>query len=169
MRNLISCTDYSAYGVRTKTTMTDKDTRIAELEAENERLKKELGGAHTAIRGLYGAVVTKDEALSALEPAEPEGQQPVAWIYELASFYNKVTDEYSGWEPGLSRTKPNAGRGRRNVQPLFTRPSEQAVTEALIDQVLDAAGDYMGVQYGNAALRHPIDRERVKSVMEAGR
>lgn len=57
---------------------------------------------------------------------KPEGQQPVAWIYELASYYDKEKDVYSAWKPGLSREKPNAGRGQRNVRPLFTLPSEQA-------------------------------------------
>jgi len=40
-----------------------------------------------------------------------------------------------------------------------------AVTEAHIDLVLDAAGDYMGVQYGNAALLHPTDRARIKATL----
>lgn len=55
--------------------------------------------------------------LSALEPATPEGQQPVAWRARHSEQENWYlhTEPVGWWE----------------CQPLYTRPSEQAVTEAM--------------------------------------
>lgn len=51
------------------------------------------------------------------------------------------------------------------LTPLYAVPPSipaGGVREALIDRVLDAAGDYMSEQYGNTALHHPTDRARIK-------
>lgn len=46
--------------------------------------------------------------------------EPVAYAYELASYYDPRTREYSCWEPRLSFHKPNVPEGSiRNLRPLY--------------------------------------------------
>jgi len=67
----------------------------------------------------------------------------------------------SGW--GETPAEATAAWNRRST-PIAAHGAG-AVTEAHIDLVLDAAGDYMGVQYGNTALLHPTDRARIKATL----
>jgi hypothetical protein len=48
-----------------------------------------------------------------------------------------------------------------------SHPADERVVEAVVDKVLDAAGLYMGEQYGNTALHHPTDRARIKAALSA--
>lgn len=71
--------------------------------------------------------------LSALEPAAPEGQQePVAYRVHAPE------DEYYGTGPDRLQFHPlsqhDLDYGYRQT-PLYTRPSEQAVTEALVERM----------------------------------
>jgi len=152
-------------------------TRIAELEAEVERLANERDHHHSDLREKYlaeaealsrtGAVKVLDPdmpaqemrlhmgemtaqkmrtaraairwantRLPALEPAAPEGQQEAAWMRRWAFDGIDVMkiDKPSrpvGWQfQAVSEVKILP-----DDIPLYTRPSEQAVTEAQVEVV----------------------------------
>ena len=42
------------------------------------------------------------------------------------------------------------------------------VDPVTVERTLDAAGDYMGGQYGNTALHHPTDRARAIRAIASG-
>lgn len=87
--------------------------------------------------------------LSALEPAAPEGQQePVAW----GVFYR-------GKIVAVSLHK-----GYHYTVPLYTRPSEQAVTEAMVEAVRKLILDDVDVWLSDDTIRAAL-----KAAMEAGR
>jgi hypothetical protein len=64
----------------------------------------------------------RDVAKWAHEKLKSERGEPVAWVFELAKYYNKDTREYSVWgEPQLSFTKPCVPEGSiRNLRALYT-------------------------------------------------
>lgn len=92
------------------------------------------------------------EALSALEPAAPEGQQPAAYRVHAPA------DEHYGIGPDRLQFHPLAqydlDNGYRQT-PLYTRPAEQAVTEAMVE----AAASQLG--FG------PADSVRIRAALKA--
>ena len=133
------------------------EAQLAELEAENERLRTLVMAQSRAIHSpealsRTGAVKVDELAqeirrvdggnslgagalaealmpfLSTLESAAPEGQQPVAYRVHAPA------DEHYGIGPDRLQFHPLAqydlDTGYRQT-PLYTRPSEQAVTEAM--------------------------------------
>lgn len=158
----------------------DKDARIAELEAENERLRNMVDGYgkldaeaavadrnaeaisrtgavkatgvidtlieslseglmtdaglskadRDAMRHQISALETAKAEISALEPTAPEGQQPVAWQRR------QKDSDVPGYIPQWQFVSKEEATGHfekkpgYEYRPLYTRPSEQAVTEA---------------------------------------
>ncbi|WP_353194593.1 hypothetical protein [Pusillimonas noertemannii] len=130
---------------------------VAELEAENERLKQRLAD-HTR------ATSTVDAHETANVSDKPEGQQePVArgvvWFG-----YDENTGEFTG---EYCSVKPHDARGMRPYIPYTTRPADQAVTEAMVDAACEAFGLHErkhGLNHRQAGMR-----EALKAAMEAGR
>lgn len=50
-------------------------------------------------------------------------QDPIAWVFELASRCDKTTGERSGWRTVIQVGKPHAPLGSiRNLRPLYVGP-----------------------------------------------
>ncbi len=107
----------------------DKDAHIAKLSAENERLKQETENWKTCAAGWRKIAKASTSAVKVsyanstapnrpFATTPPEGQQePVAW------------GEFYGGKIATVRTD----KSRHCTVPLYARPAEQAVTEALRD------------------------------------
>lgn len=140
-------------------------TRIAELEAANERLKQRLAD-HTR------ATSTVDAHETANVSDKPEGQQePVArgvvWFG-----YDENTGEFTG---EYCSVKPHDARGMRPYIPYTTRPAEQAVTEAMelartvLAQSITAGHNVPGPTPEDIEKAFWALDAALKSAMEAGR
>lgn len=52
--------------------------------------------------------------------------EPVAWIFELASFRDKVTGEYGGFRERIQVGRPHVPEGSiRKLRPLYAGDVEQ--------------------------------------------
>lgn len=95
-------------------------------------------------------------------PAAPEGQQPVGW---------QRYGERTGWtsvDPGYAETLAAAGVP---VRPLYTRPSQQAVTEAMVEAAAKALARNDNPKHEKQWWPSYESRARLalKAAMEAGR
>lgn len=63
--------------------------------------------------------------------------KPIAWVFELAHFYDRKTGEYSGWsKPQVSLTEPSVPEGSiRNLRPLFAALAPAAVPESVRNHI----------------------------------
>lgn len=98
--------------------------------------------------------------------------EPQAWKFELASSYTKETDTYSDWKTLISDTPPNAGRGMRNVTPLYAAPAlpapDKAHEEAAEQIILRFFPHMTGVQAAIAtalSAAHASGREEGERAM----
>lgn len=115
--------------------------------------ERKIGWLGDADRAL---AVVKDY-LTTHAPAAPQEAEAVAWIGK-----RDLARLASGKAASVHASYHGSGD-----TALYISPPAQAVTEAQIDRVLDAAGDDMHVQYGNTALDHPTDRARIKAALTA--
>lgn len=101
-------------------------------------------------------------------PAAPEGQQePVAW--QRRQQYSEIPGYIPQWQ-FVSKEEATGHFERRpgyEYRPLFTRPSEQAVTDEMVEAACEAFGLHErkhGLDHRQAGMR-----EALKVAMEAGR
>lgn len=99
--------------------------------------------------------------LSSLEPTPPEGQQePVGWLHPTSKWAHCEHDYV-------------ANHCRKNGPgpiPLYTRPSEQAVSEAMIAAAADEIVDTAEIDFNGTIInRMDVARKALKAAMEAGR
>lgn len=121
---------------------------IAELEAEVERLTRLNKGLHDEVQFMRKAAKENRE----------RHQEPVAWRYRYnGKWYVCDSESFarSGWD----------------VTPLFTLPSEQAVTEAMVDAAL---GEWfkndLGINPESIGPEYSAQmRAALEAAMEAGR
>lgn len=60
---------------------------------------------------------------------------------------------------------------RDEIKPSSVEPVARAIDEAVKrerEALMDAANEYMKVQYGIGALGHPVDRERIAAIRARG-
>ena len=71
----------------------------------------------------------------------PAAQEPVAWMFELATMQDAETGEYGGWEgTKLGLCKPKVPEGSiRNLMPLYAAPPPPCQKEAVTDAELAKA------------------------------
>ena len=95
-------------------------------------------GRWTCSRGCYDKACMIHEA--ALTPP-PAAQEPVAWMFELATMQDAETGEYGGWEgTKLGLCKPKVPEGSiRNLMPLYAAPPPPCQKEAVTDAELAKA------------------------------
>ena len=108
--------------------------------------------AQTEIERLTKA---RDEALLA----------QVAAAYELAAQAKVFMAEEGGF---LTRVPllPETKAAIRSLTPADAKAALEAYGREKVEQALDAANAYMTIQYGIAALGHPVDRQRILAEME---
>lgn len=85
------------------------------------------------------------ERLRRRSPAAAD--RPVAWSYDLASYYDRTTKEWSVWHSHITSYEPNVARGSvRNLQPLYAAPAvdraEVAELRAALKPFADLARGY---------------------------
>ena len=153
-------------------------TKVFEAISRTGAVKVKVAGILYAIKALDDAGFDDGEfvfdsrkelaeILSALEPAAPEGQQPVAYRVHAPA------DEHYGIGPDRLQFHPLAqydlDNGYRQT-PLYTRRAEQAVTEAMVEAALAAWDNHRSVE-GSAEADDfaPAMRAALKAAMEAGR
>lgn len=113
----------------------------------------------------------------------PEPKTTARHHYDMAVAYLSSTKSAPispGWPDPLESPQAEAIRNGKiddtEIRNLFDtmerelrlhREMEAATKSEKVDvdRVLDVAGDYMGKQYGNTALHHPIDRARILAAL----
>lgn len=61
----------------------------------------------------------------AIRDHEGDRPRPIAWSYELATWIDRATGEYSGWHKRVAIDRPNVPpRSIRNLRPLYAGPVE---------------------------------------------
>ena len=140
-------------------------SEIDRLRSENERLTKELEEM-TAIKDIHQR--KRHEHFERAEKAEAErdkARAQVAAAYEAA----KQAKVFMAEEGGFLTRVPLLPETKAAISAL-TPADAQAALEAYgrekVEQALDAANAYMTIQYGIAALGHPVDRQRILAEME---
>ena len=79
-------------------------------------------------------------------------------------------DDLDKWMPFQAMMSIAADRIKKLITAQPSVSDAQAALEAYgrekVEQALDAANAYMTIQYGIAALGHPVDRQRILAEME---
>lgn len=139
-------------------------SRTGAVKVDRQRLNMEISkwATDSDLHVTIGDVEALHKAiLSTLEPAALEGQQPVAYRVHAPE------DEYYGVGPDRLQFHPlsqhDLDTGYRQT-PLYTRPSEQPVTEAMVE----AAISIMFHKHGWFPPRQVV-KDALKAAMEAGR
>jgi hypothetical protein len=131
-----------------------------------------IAAIETALSALEPAADHIADAGKMVEPAAPEGQQPAAWQWRSRPVY-KTSGRKGTWSDWSEGRAPffRVANYEAEERPLFLRPSEQAVTEAMVD--------VLRLAYSCGYTDSPGDRDwsdnearlldALKAAMEAGR
>ena len=134
---------------------------IDRLRADIERMTKE-----------------RDEALAAeaeyrrknhkLTDERDEARTQVAAAYKVAAKYlQSAADDWRSTNNELPAKKiEDEIPGVLGLTPADAKAALEAYGREKVEQALDAANAYMTIQYGIAALGHPVDRQRILADME---
>ena len=111
-------------------------SEIDRLRSENERLTKERDKARAQVAAAYEVVAIRSANYACGAP------------YNQRATINALANHLRGMTPA-DATAALEAYGLQKVQ-----------------HALDAANAYMTIQYGIAALGHPVDRQRILAEME---